>query len=200
MNKYIETILKTRKITDYLSSKGIEHVRSNPGKLWYKCPIHRGDNTPSFCVYTDSLLENYYCFGCHSGGTIVQLYMDLEETSFRKALEDLGEGISFDTAFDLKSYINELKDDNLFKSIFDTIDEISFRMYRACYDAIALCDFSPSETDFYENVYQKIDELYNSRDIDTLRALETRLMEVYIPQRTSNYLDNKELEKVQANG
>tara|TARA_Y100000034_G_scaffold118213_1_gene158660 strand:+ start:333 stop:2111 length:1779 start_codon:yes stop_codon:yes gene_type:complete len=65
MASLIDQILETRKITEYLSGKGHNPLgNAGAGKLKYCCPIHKGDNDPSFFVYTDSKYENFYCFGC----------------------------------------------------------------------------------------------------------------------------------------
>lgn len=38
--------------------------------LWACCPIH-GERTASLCFYPDG---HFYCFGCHAGGSSVDLY------------------------------------------------------------------------------------------------------------------------------
>jgi len=198
MNQYLEQILKNKKITDYLLSKGCDIQKTSPGRIWYKCPVHAGDNTPSFCVYTDSEIENYYCHGCHSGGTLIQLYMDVEESSFASTIKSLGEGIDFDSSFDLKTYIKSLRETDVFSEVLNQIDDVAFRIYRTCYDSIELCDFNKQEIEFYEKVYKIIDELYIKKDVKTLVYLESALMDVYIPSRTERYLDKKEATEVKS--
>jgi hypothetical protein len=69
----IDHILRTHKITDYLRSKGINpDGPERNGKLFYKCPIHTGDNTPSFVVYTQSgEFENFWCYGCLDADEVI---------------------------------------------------------------------------------------------------------------------------------
>jgi len=61
---HIECIFKERKIVDFLESRGIVPSRQQPGKLVYRCPLHTGDNDPSFIVYLDNQYQNYFCYGC----------------------------------------------------------------------------------------------------------------------------------------
>ena len=59
----------------YLSPKG--------GRMWGLCPFH-GEKTASFSVSPDKQL--YYCFGCHSGGGIIQFVMEIESFPILKQL------------------------------------------------------------------------------------------------------------------
>ena len=61
---HIECIFKERKIVDLLEGRGIVPSRQQPGKLIYCCPLHSGDNDPSFVVYLDQQYQNYFCYGC----------------------------------------------------------------------------------------------------------------------------------------
>jgi DNA primase len=56
------------------------------GRYWGLCPFHH-EKTPSFTVDPDRKL--YYCFGCHKGGTIIDLIMEMDKLSFAETLERL---------------------------------------------------------------------------------------------------------------
>src|SRR4051812_41838588 len=97
MSSYvIDEILRTRKITEYLTTKGIHPESESAGKIKYRCPLHQGDNDPSFMVYTNGEFENFYCFGCRAKYHIIHLYRDLEKVSFKEALQKLGSGLEID--------------------------------------------------------------------------------------------------------
>lgn len=48
---------------------GISLTRKG-SRFWACCPIH-GERTASLCFYPDG---RFYCFGCHAGGSTVDLY------------------------------------------------------------------------------------------------------------------------------
>ena len=61
-------------------------LEKKSGRYWGLCPFHQ-EKTPSFTV--DPEKKTYYCFGCHKGGSIVGLVMDIEKISFPEAMETL---------------------------------------------------------------------------------------------------------------
>jgi DNA primase len=50
------------------------------------CPFHN-EKTPSFSVNAGKQL--FYCFGCHTGGGIIQFIMKIENIPYRDAIEVL---------------------------------------------------------------------------------------------------------------
>lgn len=61
--------------------------RTQGGRSWYTCPIHNGDNSPSFCWYMES--NRYWCFGCSEGGSVIDLYMKINGVDFKTACKEL---------------------------------------------------------------------------------------------------------------
>lgn len=57
-------------------------------RFYGKCPLH-ADKNASLCVYSDK--QDYYCFGCGSGGDIIRFTMALHKVEFREALSILSE-------------------------------------------------------------------------------------------------------------
>ena len=98
------------------------------------CPFHR-EKTPSFAV--SETKQVYHCFGCHNGGTVIQFLQNIENISFREALEILAERARIelpkvqDTYYDIKqekkkemSYkINEMASNYFMKSLVDVNDK-----------------------------------------------------------------------------
>ena len=65
----------------------LESGRSQQGnRRFYPCPIHN-EKTPSFCWYLDN--NSWYCFGCHEGGSVIDLYMKLHDVDAKKAIQEL---------------------------------------------------------------------------------------------------------------
>lgn len=61
-------------------------LRKRGADLWACCPFH-GEKTPSFHVIPSK--GQYYCFGCHKGGSAVGFIMDYEHLSYVEALRYL---------------------------------------------------------------------------------------------------------------
>lgn len=53
-------------------------------KGFCKCPLH-GEKTGSMKLYPGS--RGWYCFGCHKGGSVIDLVMDYYGMPFRDAIE-----------------------------------------------------------------------------------------------------------------
>jgi len=85
MNKaMVQQALTDRPITAYLESRGIHPVKKVKNRYLYRCPLHAGDNDPSFVVYEAGTgkkpkpYQSYHCFGCHSGSTLINLMSEIE--------------------------------------------------------------------------------------------------------------------------
>ena len=50
------------------------------------CPFHR-ETQPSFTVYNDT--NSFYCFGCGRGGDVINFVMEIEDITFKDAVEQL---------------------------------------------------------------------------------------------------------------
>jgi DNA primase len=79
-------------ITDRLDMQEVvsEYVslEKRGGRLWGLCPFH-SEKTPSFTIDPEKSL--FYCFGCHKGGSLFTLIMELEKLSFPEAVRFLAE-------------------------------------------------------------------------------------------------------------
>ena len=69
---------------------GIHLIRKG-SRYWACCPMH-GERTASLCFYPDG---RFYCFGCHAGGSTVDLYQQVLRLSApmeaaRQAVADFG--------------------------------------------------------------------------------------------------------------
>src|SRR5258708_2767969 len=131
MSLLIDNILAKHKITDYLAKKGIhpDGVERN-GKLFYRCPLHDGDNTPSFVVYTQSGdYENYYCFGCKSKYNILHLFRELEKVSMRETIALLGDGIVPTDEAEISHAIRQITSDSSLSAKY-TPDDLSLEISR----------------------------------------------------------------------
>lgn len=90
----VNHVLRTKSITDYLELKGITPEKNlSCGRKAYLCPMPDHNETkPSFVVFPGSDYETYYCFGCQSGITVINLVAGMNSISYRQALKDLSDG------------------------------------------------------------------------------------------------------------
>lgn len=63
-------------------------LKQRGGKFVGLCPFHQ-EKTPSFSV--DRPKKLYHCFGCHRGGDVFRLLMEMERVSFPEALRHLAD-------------------------------------------------------------------------------------------------------------
>jgi DNA primase len=110
MDSLVYQILKTKSIVDYLERKGHKPVRQlSGGRFSYLCPfVDHKETKPSFMVWTNAEFENFHCFGCQRGYSIVHLVAALEEVPYREAVEILGEGLEVSLEEDVRLQIDLL--------------------------------------------------------------------------------------------
>ena len=53
------------------------------GRTMINCPIHNED-TPSCCVYHGS--NSFYCYGCHTGGSVIDVLIKRDGLSIKEAV------------------------------------------------------------------------------------------------------------------
>jgi DNA primase len=82
-NHDIEDIKKNVPIDMLLDTKPIH---KSPNNYKYICPIHN-EKTASFVWYKDS--NSFYCFGCGEGGSIIDLYMNINKCEVKEAIKEL---------------------------------------------------------------------------------------------------------------
>jgi hypothetical protein len=166
MKEYIDKLKRKVRIADVLRERGINPSRSHGGKLVYKCPLHKGDNSPSFYVYEKDTGDDYFCYGCKAGGNVVHLVKSLNNCSGSEAVKSLGEiaGIEVDPYFyqyDLDVYIESPSyasvdiDELLCKST------LSFRKLRQM-NAI-------KHIDSIDVKWKKIDIAYWANDVQSMK-------------------------------
>lgn len=80
----VQKILDTARVEEVIGD--FVTLRRRGVDLWACCPFH-GEKTPSFHVIPAK--GQYYCFGCHKGGSAVGFIMDYEHLSYVEALRYL---------------------------------------------------------------------------------------------------------------
>lgn len=80
----VQKILDTARVEEVIGD--FVTLRKRGADLWACCPFH-GEKTPSFHVIPAK--GQYYCFGCHKGGSAIGFVMDYEHLSYVEALRYL---------------------------------------------------------------------------------------------------------------
>lgn len=80
----VQKILDTARVEEVIGD--FVTLRRRGADLWACCPFH-GEKTPSFHVIPAK--GQYYCFGCHKGGSAIGFIMDYEHLSYVEALRYL---------------------------------------------------------------------------------------------------------------
>ena len=94
------SLIKRYPIVEYLERKGIKPVRRTPSYALYCSPL-REETHPSFKVDTEKNLWVDYAEG--RGGSIIDLYMRLEDCTLSEAICRLGQNVSGNTAHSYSS-------------------------------------------------------------------------------------------------
>lgn len=100
-------IKRIRKEADILEVVGRYVTLKKSGKNYFGlCPFH-SEKTASFSVTPE--LQIFHCFGCGQGGDVIKFIMEIEQFTFREAVEYLGKqlGISLPTRDPLQNERDE---------------------------------------------------------------------------------------------
>lgn len=87
-DEFIQEVLSRNDIIEVVG--GYVQLTKKGNNFWGRCPFH-GEKTPSFSVKQEQ--QFYYCFGCHSGGNVIQFIQKLERLDFIDAVRMLAERV-----------------------------------------------------------------------------------------------------------
>lgn len=178
-NPHILSVLERKSIVDFLAKKGIKPQKSfGNGKLAYSCPIHQ-EKTPSFIVWTDAEYQNFHCFGCGRGYTVIHLLSYMENISFTEALSKLSEDLDISPEENISYSIENINKDLLeFRTPFTLLMDLSQKMLsissltRLYLEGV---NFDPGECGIIDKFWGEFDEEFSQFDFsavdDTLRYL-----------------------------
>ncbi|TAJ21998.1 MAG: hypothetical protein EPO65_00090 [Dehalococcoidia bacterium] len=83
----VERIKRAYPIADVIAAHGVA-LRPTGRRFMGRCPFHH-DDRPSLVVYPDT--RSYYCFGCGSGGDVIDFIRRTRDLGFAQAIAYLGE-------------------------------------------------------------------------------------------------------------
>jgi DNA primase len=176
MNFYINKILQERTITSYLEEKGILPQKTSGDKKMYCCPIHSGDNDPSFVVYPVGYkgreYQTYYCFGCHSGITLINLKSDLEQISRKACIKYFIKDVKIEDEDVERSIIEDAKKEKLGIEENHGVEFILLAIHATCRrHVVEACCLDDEEMAFFEIFLEKVERVARSRNADLLNGV-----------------------------
>lgn len=180
MNFYINKILQERTITSYLEEKGILPQKTSGDKKMYCCPIHSGDNDPSFVVYPVGYkgreYQTYYCFGCHSGITLINLKSDLEQISRKACIKYFIKDVKIEDEDVERSIIADAKKEKLGIEENHGVEFKLLVINSGCRKfVIDVCKRDEEEKMFFDKFLKKVEEVARSRNVDLLDGIDNLL-------------------------
>ena len=199
MNYHIGKILREKKITSYLEEKGISPQKKSGDKMIYCCPIHSGDNDPSFVVYPVGYkgreYQTYYCFGCHSGITLINLKSDLEKITKKESIKHFLKDVKIDSQDVIDSIIEDAKKNKLGIEENREIELFLLMVNNTCRRfTIEDCYRDEEEAVFFEKFLEKVESVARSNNIDLLKGVYD-LLDRGITKRFAAYQKRKDEEE-----
>lgn len=205
MKHEIDIINKSHKITDYLAARGIQYASYDGERYKYNCPLphHKKDKTPSFIVFNKNNTQDFCCFGCKSGGGIIQLVAAFEQISLHDSLKKLSEGLNIKVddvidalVRDLTIYIDNESDDEKIEALQAHSLFISTHMH----SFLRKVDFNQNDLDIAEKVFKIADSLLYIENLQDMEKLAT-IIPKRTKQRFAEYMQTKkknEIEKLKS--
>ena len=193
---YIQQIIDSNDIVEYLSSRGHEHKSTNGHRYRYLCPFHK-DSDPSFYVFTDP--PRFHCFGCKADGDIINLVSEMEHISVKAAIRKLAMKSGITESDELDSIAAQMDRD---KEKYDEskVDEISFKLSVTMYGFLNDVNFDRNEIIFVEKSFENIDKLIHAMDSKELERVYTYIVEKGIKARLKRWHGLQELKKISITG
>tara|TARA_B100001778_G_scaffold334967_1_gene349817 strand:+ start:24973 stop:25716 length:744 start_codon:yes stop_codon:yes gene_type:complete len=168
----IDQIKLKHKISDYLAERGVNARMRTNGNLVYHCPLpsHPNDNSPSFYIYDKGDHEDFYCYGCKSGGSIVHFVAEYENLGLRQVVERLSEGIGINVEDIMDALILEITSDSDRPSPRESL-ELAFCLNKSLHDYLKAVNFDPDEIVIAEKAGRMIEKYLYAENVQGLKAL-----------------------------
>jgi hypothetical protein len=168
------TKLQTKKIVSFINTRvdilklirryGFEPTPDIGGRHKMKCILHN-EGTASFFIYPNN---SYYCFGCASGGGVINLMMNYEDKSFDEIIDRFKDQI--DVASDrffaeslVKSINNDSFDINTYKK--NSQYQLGVHLRDIIYK-------KPDKADIIKDCYRDMDIFFSNQSIDDSKIVD----------------------------
>lgn len=155
---------------EYLAQRGhtpVNHIGG--GKYRYLCPFSDHKETvPSFVVFTNSEYENFWCFGCCSGHSIINLVARLDNISYKEALDKLSDGVVVSTEDDIKYTLDRIKKEIITTDPVSELSRVLLEISWQCFLYTQGVQFDPYELKIIDNYYSFVDDCILNTEFDKI--------------------------------
>lgn len=163
--KKIVNFINTRvDILKLIRHYGFEPIPDIGGKHKMKCMLHN-EGTASFFIYPNN---SYYCFGCASGGGVINLMMSFEGKTFDEIIE------KFRNQIDIAS--DKFFAESLVKSInSNTFDIITYKKNAQYQLGVHLRDIlykNPHRRGVIMDCYRDMDIFFSNSSIEESKIID----------------------------
>ncbi len=125
-----DTIQAVKTAADILDVVSERVVLKKAGRNYVGlCPFH-SEKTPSFTVSPDKQI--FYCFGCHTGGSVISFIMKSDGLSFPEAVRYLGRRYGIEVAEPASGYKRRQMTE---KDRLYALNQAALEYYRRCLDS-----------------------------------------------------------------
>jgi len=194
----IEKICSSYRISDYLSEKGIEPKRRSGDRLCYLCPLpgHANDTNPSFYVFDKGDYEDFHCFACKAGGSIIQFIEKYEQLSIKDVIRKLSQGINLDIEDELDFIVAKIVDDDETKVTDQEIVQVAMGISTICHIFLKNVEFDKEEVKVCDKFFEHVDKYIINRDKEKL-VKASDLLSVHLKKRFLAYSERKKQEELE---
>lgn len=197
MNAALQHILSKKSILEFLDKRGIKPSKKlSGGRYCYMCPIHKDHKTPSFILWTSAEYENWYCFGCGSGYTIVHLLSYLDNISFAESVSRLSEGLDVTVQENLDFILRDLDRflENYYNKDFDFSKNL-ISISHLCYLYLKGVNFDESECGIIDKFFEELDMEISLFDWDEISSTLYHLPDILRTRREAYDIEQKRKEE-----
>lgn len=193
-----EKILKTKSITEYLTLRGHHPVKElGHGRKSYLCPFDDHKETkPSFVVYAGQDYENFFCFGCNRGFSIIHLVSFIEHISYSDAVNRLSDGSVIPTEDEIKYLIEKINKQFTNKNPIVELSKTFLKSSWQCLLYSQGINFDSEEIKIIDRYYNYIDEKIIEGDFNIAEESIGCLSDILIKRKTK-YQKTLELRRKQ---
>jgi len=189
---HVKYLLDRISIVDYLSSKGIQPVRTSGDKYNYVCPIHE-DTDPSFYVFLSEEHQTCKCFGCGFWGNVLYLQAKIEKVSIQVVIHKLLKDENFDSG-NISEEIELDISENFLSDQGYSPEELIILLRRGCYNYLFQVDFDKREIKFVEEICKRFDNKLHAMDLKSMEIMYKYFCEKGIVKRLKAFNRKKEKE------